>query len=340
MTIHSTHKKWARGTHLGETNHLGQVKIASSSKAGKWVWVNAKQFRGILKHRVARLKWEQTRKKLALRNKLPNKPLLQRCNSNRTKDISDYALYSPTSIPITWSLDLYVQELLNAKRRLEVLEFKGHERDLLIQLLTVENRDLAENNKVLTDQVTLLQEALLEAKVEWQGLKYVGQTKEDSAVETREVMNSKTPKVEGKTGEQAYTHGVKARDEKKRDFTKNSKTWAQVISNSAHVEKETHSKGDDMQGRENKERQDRAANIIIKGVREYRKNECTLDLASEFLKDKLFWHGRICQAWRVGKPSGERARPIKVIMSSIHDKQILLGKKQLLRGSRFLMTKI
>jgi hypothetical protein len=41
--------------------------------------------------------------------------------------------------------------------------------------------------------------------------------------------------------------------------------------------------------------------------------------------------------WRVGKPSGERARPIKVIMSSIREKQILLGKKQLLRGSRFFL---
>jgi hypothetical protein len=72
-------------------------------------------------------------------------------------------------------------------------------------------------------------------------------------------------------------------------------------------------------------------------VREYGKNECTLDLASEFLKDKLLWQGRICQAWRVGKPSGERVRPIKVIMSSIRDKKILLGKKQLLRGSLFFL---
>jgi hypothetical protein len=39
----------------------------------------------------------------------------------------------------------------------------------------------------------------------------------------------------------------------------------------------------------------------------------------------------------VGKPSGERDRPINFIMSSIRDKQILLGKKQLLRGSRFFL---
>jgi hypothetical protein len=55
----------------------------------------------------------------------------------------------------------------------------------------------------------MLQESFLEAKAEWQGLKDVGQIREDSMVEIREVMNSKTPNVEGKTGEQAYVHGVK-----------------------------------------------------------------------------------------------------------------------------------
>jgi hypothetical protein len=50
-----------------ETNDLGQVKIVSSAKTGKWVWVNAKHYRGILKRRLARLKWEQTRKKMSQR---------------------------------------------------------------------------------------------------------------------------------------------------------------------------------------------------------------------------------------------------------------------------------
>jgi hypothetical protein len=43
-----------------------------------------------------------------------------------------------------------------------------------------------------------------------------------------------------------------------------------------------------MKSREKKERQGREANIIIKGVREYGKNERILDLTSEFFKDKLF----------------------------------------------------
>ena len=165
MKIHSTHIKNGQEVSIsGEKNHLGQVKIVSSSKTGNWVCVNAKQFRGILKRRVACLKWEQTRKKLARRNKMSNKPLLQGGSNNMTKDNNDYALYSPTSTPLTWSPDLYVQELLNAKRRVEVLEVKEHERDLKIHLLIVENWGLAENNKVLKGQVTLLQEALLVAK--------------------------------------------------------------------------------------------------------------------------------------------------------------------------------
>ena len=90
-----------------------------------------------------------------------------------------------------------------------------------------------------------------------------------------------------------------------------------------------------MQDREIKERQDRATKIIIKRVKDYGKNECTLDLARDFLKDKLQWQGKIFQAWRVGKFNGERVRPI--ILPSLHDKDIILSKKQLLRGSRFFL---
>lgn len=91
------------------------------------------------------------------------------------------------------------------------------------------------------------------------------------------------------------------------------------------------------QGREFKERQDRVANVIIKGVRDYVKNKHTLDLAREFLRDKLLWQGQIYQAWRIGKLYDEKNRPIKIILSSVRDKQNLLSKKQLLRGSRFFL---
>lgn len=132
---------------------------------------------------------------------------------------------------------------------------------------------------------------------------------------------------------QIDNHEEKEREERKGDSTKVSKTWAQVISNSANKEGETNIQVDNMQDREGKERQKRVANIIIKGVKDYGKNECTLDLARDLLKDKLLWQGQICQAWRVGKLNGGRARPIKVIMASLRD----ISKKHLLRGSRFFL---
>ena len=87
----------------------------------------------------------------------------------------------------------------------------------------------------------------------------------------------KTP-TQGKTQSRTLPSG---------NSTKVSKTWAQVISNSAKREEETNIQVNKMQDRESKERLDRATNIIIKGVKYYGKNECTLDLVRDFLKEKL-----------------------------------------------------
>jgi hypothetical protein len=145
-----------------ETNDTGQVKIVSSAKIGKWVWVNAKQYRGILKQRLACLKWQQTRKKRSQRESTwvlrkkqhSNKSCLQACGNKfkgKGKVIDDYALYSPTSTPLTWSSDLYVKEPLKVKQRLEVVETKELERDCTIHRITAENRALVESNKVLKE---------------------------------------------------------------------------------------------------------------------------------------------------------------------------------------------
>ena len=143
------------------------MKIASLSKTWKWVWVNAKQFWCILKRRATYLKWEETRKTQFQRkiNRQSNKSSWKGCGSNKGKSNTDPALYSPTFTPLTWSSALYVQELLNTKRRLEVLEVKEQERDLKIHLLTVENQRLPECKKVLKGQAALLQEAILVGKI-------------------------------------------------------------------------------------------------------------------------------------------------------------------------------
>jgi hypothetical protein len=331
-----------------ETNDIGKVKIASSTKTRKWVWVNAKQYRGILKRRLARLKWKKTRKKRSQRENTwvlrkkqhPNKSSLQVCGNKykgKGKVIDDYALYSPTSTPLTWSFDLYVKELLKVKERLEVVEAKELERDCTIHRIIAENQDLAENNKVLKEQVSLLQEALQMGKTEWQRMKAEVKNMKKIVVENTEVMNAKPSQDKGKVVTQIDNNEETSREERKGDSTKLSKTWAQIISNPTRREGERNIQVGNMQDRESKERHDRATNIIIKGVKDYGKNECTLDLARDFLKDKLQWQGQICQAWRVGKPNGERARPIKFIMPNLCDKDIILSKKQFLRGSRFFL---
>lgn len=220
---------------------------------------------------------------------------------------------------------------------MEVLEVKEQEKDHKIRIMTTENKALAKSNKVLKEQVTLLHEAPLIGKTEWQRMKVDVQNIKKSVVESTKVVNVKPSRDKGKAVIQIDNHEEKAREEKKANSTKVSKTWAQVISNPANTEGETNIQVNNMQDRESKERQNRAANIIIKGVKDYGKNECTLDLARDFLKDKLLWQGQICQVWRVGKFNGERARPIKVIMPSLRDKYIILYKKHLLRGSRFFL---
>ena len=83
---------------------------------------------------------------MVLHKKQP--PLFQKGGDNRAKGRNDYTLYNPTSTPLTWSSDLYVQELLNAKGRLEALEDKKQERDLRIHILTAEIQGLTESNKI------------------------------------------------------------------------------------------------------------------------------------------------------------------------------------------------
>lgn len=77
--------------------------------------------------------------------------------------------------------------------------------------------------------------------------------------------------------------------------------------------------------------------FIIRGIRDYGKNESTLNLTRDFVKEKLQWKGQICQTRRVGKICEERPRPMKVAMESVQDKHHLLGKKKLLKDSHFFL---
>lgn len=101
------------------------------------------------------------------------------------------------------------------------------------------------------------------------------------------VMKVKPSQDKGKVVSQIDNHEDTTRQERKGGSKKVSKTWAQVISNFANREGEVNVRVGNMQDRESKEMQDRETNIIIKGVKYYGKNICTLDLARDLLKDKL-----------------------------------------------------
>lgn len=65
---------------------------------------------------------------------------------------------------------------MKARARLEILEAKERERDHKILEITLANRFLMEGNRILKEQVTMLQEALVIGKQEWQNMRKTWQT--------------------------------------------------------------------------------------------------------------------------------------------------------------------
>ena len=69
-------------------------------------------------------------------------------DKNYNKDI-----YSPTSTPLMWSSELYVKELMNMKRRLEILEekrwYEGNKVNTIVEFKSI----LEEENKALKEQI-------------------------------------------------------------------------------------------------------------------------------------------------------------------------------------------
>lgn len=92
-------------------------------------------------------------------------------------------------------------------------------------------------------------------------------------------MNFESPQDVGKVVDQTNNHGVE-REGKEGGSSKNPKSWTQVINNSSNKVEEANTQVDIMQDKEAKERQVKATNIIIKGVKDHGRNERTLDLVS------------------------------------------------------------
>lgn len=190
-----------------------------------------------------------------------------------------------------------------------------------------------DDNKVLKEQVGPLQEDIRLGRLKWEVMKAAWQTLEASVENKIDVASQAV----GNKPCQVDFPSVKESEGAKRNHSKDLKSWTQSRDKFTNKEVEANTRDSNTQGREIKERQSKATNVIIKGVKEYGRGEHNLDLARDFLRDMVAWQGQICQAWRVGKFCDEKTRPIKVIMSSICDRQGVLSKKQLLRGSLFFL---
>ena len=93
-----------------------------------------------------------------------------------------------------------------------------------------------------------------------------------------------------------------------------------------------------IQIKEEHDRQSKATNIIIKGLRDFGENERTDTPARDFLKDQLKWTGSIHQASRIGrKLEGEKDRHVRVSLRSIEDRNMILRNRGLLRGTHIYL---
>ena len=121
----------------------------------------------------------------------------------------------------------------------------------------------------------------------------------DAMALIKDVIISKTTQVDTQMGQQIVLSEKKTKENKKTYISKEIKTRVEDTNGHKIEEKEDVSSRR-AQEREHKERKERETNFNIKGIRDYGKNESTFNLTRDFLREKLQWRGKICQATRVG----------------------------------------
>ena len=76
---------------------------------------------------------------------------------NKADNHDNKDLYSPTSTPLMWSSELYVKELMNMKRTLEILEEKRwYEGNKVNEIVELKSKFEGEN-KTLKEQISSIQ---------------------------------------------------------------------------------------------------------------------------------------------------------------------------------------
>lgn len=116
------------------------------------------------------------------------------------------------------------------------------------------------------------------------------------------------------------------------------KSWTSIVRGTANMPSEVIGKQIRSQIREEKEINKRAANLIIKGLREYGEQETTKELVKDFLKDQFEWNGVVMQTQRIGRwTKGCKDRHVTVTMKNAEDKNHIMRKKRSLKGTHIYL---
>ena len=90
--------------------------------------------------------------------------------------------------------------------------------------------------------------------------------------------------------------------------------------------------------REERDKEEKMTNIIIKGLKDFGKKDKTDILARNFLKDELHWTGGIQQANMIGKIMElGRDRHVRVTLRSMEEKARILKNRGLRKGTRIYL---
>lgn len=137
---------------------------------------------------------------------------------------------------------------------------------------------------------------------------------------------------------QSVMDSMKIKEEQLREQLEEAKSWTQVVRGSSDTQRDDIEKQVRRQLREEKDRNDRTMNVIVKGLKDYGENETTKELARDFFKDELQWSGVIQQANRIGKwTEGGKNRHVRVTLEKLEDKSVLLRNKRFLKGTQIYL---
>ncbi|XP_057864982.2 uncharacterized protein LOC131072736 [Cryptomeria japonica] len=199
------------------------------------------------------------------------------------EDDSKIDQYSPNSTPLTWPSDLYVHELMDLKRRIEGLEVleqlkfnKWQEVMETNHKITIENKSLKEEIANLQANLKTGQQKILTMKEE---LRQIKSGNFSTTTEERD-----TPHLQET---QSVIENIEIKEVELKEQLEEAKSWVQVTKGSTESQKELIEKQIKVQIEEERQRKDRAANIIIKGLKDYGEGEHTDRLIKDFLADKL-----------------------------------------------------